>query len=497
MKKNYLIFDFGASNGRAIVAHFDGKKVTMDVTHWFEHGPVYVTETIYWDILHLFSELINGLQASLSKYPDVRSLAISTWGCDFGFIDERGKLVSNPVTYRDKNRHERSKLLYNVLPQRELFELSAGSTNEIMGIFQLFSFKCDNALELRSGRKMLMIPDLLNYFLTGRACNEYTNATMTLLCNQYERTWEEKILNRIGVSPSILNDLVMPGDRIGEIQASICEQFGIHPVPVIVPATHDTASAVAGIPVIDEGKHWAFISLGTWGIMGMQTDQPIISDQVFSSGYGNNAIPEGKNMMVKYITSLWIIQQCRNRWKNEHVKDLSWDEIVQASVQAKPSKTFIDVDNPIFGLPQADMPKVIQQDCQQRGQEVPESMGEIARCFYESLTLKFRYNLELLEEISGHHLELLHIVGGGTQNKTLCQWIADAKGIPVIAGPTETTSMGNFIMQLKADGEVKTLKEGREISLSSSSIHRYEPGNKSYWDNAYEKFLHLFPHNTK
>jgi len=493
MGKNYLIFDFGASNGRAIVAHFDGSKVIMDVTHRFEHEPVFVTNTIYWDILHLFSELINGLQASLSKYPDIRSLAISTWGCDFGFIDEQGKMVSNPVTYRDKNRHERSKFLYQILPRRELFELSAGSTNEIMGIFQLFSFQYENALELRSGQKMLMIPDLLNYFLTGRACNEYTNATMTLLCNQYERTWEKKILNRISISPSILNDLVMPGDRIGGIQPSICNQYGIRTIPVIVPATHDTASAVAGIPVINEENYWAFISLGTWGIMGMQTDQPILSERVFSSDYGNNAIPEGKNMLVKYITSLWIIQQCRNHWRNEYGNNLSWDEIVQASVQAGPSKTFIDVDNPLFGLPQADMPKVIQDDCQQRGQLVPESMGEIARCFYESLTLKFRYNLELLEEIIGHRLELLHIVGGGTQNKILCQWIADAKGIPVIAGPTETTSMGNFIMQLKADGEIENLKEGREISFRSSSIDRYEPGNKKYWDEAYERYIHFLP----
>jgi rhamnulokinase len=491
VKKNYLIFDFGASNGRAMVAHFDGKRVTTDITHRFEHGPVYVTETIYWDILHLFSELINGLQASLSKYPDIRSLAISTWGCDFGFIDNKGKLVSNPVTYRDKNRHERSKLLYEILPQRELFELSAGSTNEIMGIFQLFSFKYEKALELRSGRKMLMIPDLLNYFLTGQSFNEYTNATMTLLCNQFDRTWEEKILNRIGVSSSILNDLIMPGDRIGKIQNSVCEQFGIHSVPVIVTATHDTASAVAGIPVVDEGKHWAFISLGTWGIMGMQTDQPILSDQVFLSDYGNNAIPEGKNMLVKYITSLWIIQQCRNHWRNEFGKDLSWEEIVRASIQSGPSKTFIDVDKPIFGLPQADMPKVIQEDCQQRGQETPQSLGDIARCFYESLALKFRYNLELLEEISGHRLELLHIVGGGTQNKILCQWIADVKGIPVIAGPPETTSMGNLIMQLKSDGEVENLREGREISLRSSSIDRYEPGDKRYWDDAYEKYIHL------
>ena len=228
-EKNYLVFDFGASNGRAIVANFDGEKATTDVVHRFEHGPVYVTGTLYWDILYLFSELMNGLQASLSQYPDIRSLAIDTWGCDFGFIDENGKLVANPVTYRDKNRISRSSLLYEVSPQRELFELSAGATSEIMGIFQLFSFQYDNSLEIRSGRRMLMIPDLLNYFLTGRIYNEYTNATMTLLCDQYNRTWERRILDRMGISPSILNELIMPGDKIGVIQEDIREQFGVRP----------------------------------------------------------------------------------------------------------------------------------------------------------------------------------------------------------------------------------------------------------------------------
>jgi sugar (pentulose or hexulose) kinase len=491
-EKNYLVFDFGASNGRAIVANFDGEKATTDVVHRFEHGPVYVTGTLYWDILYLFSELMNGLQASLSQYPDIRSLAIDTWGCDFGFIDENGKLVANPVTYRDKNRISRSLLLYEVIPQRELFELSAGATSEIMGIFQLFSFQYDNSLEIRSGRRMLMIPDLLNYFLTGRIYNEYTNATMTLLCDQYNRTWERRILDRMGISPSILNELIMPGDKIGVIQEDIREQFGVGPLSVVAPATHDTASAVAGIPVTDSRKHWAFISLGTWAIMGLETLKPVVTDAVFASGYGNNAIPEGRNMLVKYIAALWIIQQCRSRWRNEYQRNLSWDEIVTASENAGPSKAYIDVDDPLFGQPQVDMPGIIQEYCQQKGQEIPNSMGEVARCFYESLVLKFRYNLELLEKISNKSLELLHIVGGGSQNKTLCQWIADATGISVVAGPAETTSMGNLIMQLKADGEIRNLEEGREIVLRSSSIEQYEPGDKGYWDDVYEKYLRLF-----
>ncbi|MDK2897461.1 MAG: rhamnulokinase [Candidatus Atribacteria bacterium] len=490
--KKYLIFDFGASNGRAIVANYDGERATMEVVHRFEHGPVYLTGTLYWDILHLFSQLLVGLQASCRKYPTIRSMAIDTWGCDFGFIDQQGKLVANPVTYRDPNRHHRSHLLYRLLPRRELFELSAGSTTEIMGIFQLFSFKHENSLEIRSGHKLLMVPDLLNYFLTGRVGVEYTNATMTLLCDQYHQTWEKKILDRLGITFSILPELIMPGDIVETIQPEVSDLIGVEPIVVVAPATHDTASAVAGIPVIAEEKPWVFISLGTWAIVGIETPKPILSETVFKSNYGNNAIPEGKNMLVKYIPALWIIQQCRNRWIIDSGENLNWDDIVQAAVTAGRAKAYIDVDNPLFEQPQADMPGTIQTDCRRTNQAVPETMGEVARSFYESLVLKFRYNLELLERIGGRKFEILHIVGGGSQNKTLCQWIADASGILVIAGPAETTSMGNLIMQLKAEGEIENLREGREISLRSSAVSYHEPGDRKYWDEAYEKYLQLF-----
>ncbi|HSV30513.1 MAG TPA: FGGY-family carbohydrate kinase, partial [Atribacteraceae bacterium] len=213
---------------------------------------------------------------------------------------------------------------------------------------------------------------------------------------------------------------------------------------------------------------------------------------VFEAGYGNNAIPEGRNMMVTYITGLWIIQQCRNRWLAQREGSLSWDEIVQVSEQCGPSRAFIDVDDPVFGCPQADMPATVREACVQTGQGRLESMGEIARCLYESLVLKYRRNVECLEKITGHRLEFIHIMGGGIQNKTLCQWIADATGIPVMAGPTETTSMGNLLMQLKADGEIVSLEEGREISLRSSQVDFYEPSGKKWWDDTYGKYRELF-----
>lgn len=487
--KHYLIFDFGASNGRAIVAGFDGKRVTMDVTYRFDNRAVIAAGTLYWDILRLFSELKIGLQVSLRKYPDVVSLGIDTWGCDFGFIDRNGRLLANPVTYREALRHERIPLLYKELPRRELFQLCAGSTIGIMGLYQLFSFRCDNATEITNGHRFLMIPDLLNYLLTGRAVNEYTNATMSLLCNQETRSWEKRILARLGIADGMLGEIVMPGDLIGPVQPQVCEELMISPIPVVAPATHDTASAVTGIPVADHSKHWAFISMGTWSIAGIETPKPIVTDASFESGYGNNAIADGRNMMVNYITGLWIIQQCRQSWIADGAGEISWDQIVAESEKAGSATAFIDVDDPGFTLPQADMPGVIISYCEKKGQKLARSRGAVARAVYESLVLKYRQNMETLERLTGKKLNLLHLVGGGIQNRTLCQWTADATGIPVMAGPTETTSMGNLLMQLKHDGEITTLEQGREISLQSSEVVRYEPRTKGPWDDAFGKYL--------
>ena len=487
-KKRFLIFDLGASNGRAVVAAYDGSKAEMEVTYRFENTPIIAAGTLYWDILRLFSELKKGLQVSMQKYPDILSVAVDTWGCDFGFIDKNGRLLGNPVSYRDAFRHQRAPLLYETLSRRELFHLCAGSTNEIMGLYQLFSYKCDDAPELREGSQLLMIPDLLNYFLTGKACNEYTNATMTLLCDQRKKTWEKAILARLRIPDSFLRNLIMPGSLIGSLQKQVCEELGINPISVVAPATHDTASAVTGIPVTDGSKNWAFISMGTWSIVGMETRQPIITDRVFDSGYGNNAIADGRNMLVNYITGLWIIQQCRQKWIKDLGRDISWSEIVKESEKAGPATAYIDVDDSSFTQMIPDMPGAIIEYCRQSGQKLENSIAAISRTVYESLVLKYRANLKTLETLSGTTLDQLNIVGGGIQNHTLCQWTADAIGLPVFAGPAETTSMGNLLMQLKCAGEISTLEQGREISLKSSEVIRYEPTTIGQWDNAAKKF---------
>ncbi|MBN1836810.1 MAG: rhamnulokinase [Spirochaetales bacterium] len=489
--KKYLVFDLGASNGRAIVAEFDGRRFTMEVTHRFDNRPVYASGTLYWDILRLFSEIKEGLRKSHRQYRDLVSMGVDTWGCDFGFIDARGKLLNNPVNYRDRRRYNLLDELYQAIPRRELFDLSAGSTIEIMGIYQLFVFRRDDAVEVRCGHRFLMIPDLFNFLLTGRACNEYSDATMSLLCDQVRCGWHHGILGRIGVPAELFGEIVFPGTTIGKIQKELREEIEVPGLSVVAPASHDTASAVAGIPVVARHDRWAFISMGTWCISGAETAAPIVTDATFESGYGNNAVVEGRNMLVKYITGLWIIQQCRQRWQKESNQELTWDEIVRNAESTPSCRSFIDVDDPLFAAPSTDMPQLIRDYCGKTGQTAPGSIGEVARAVYESLALKFRHNLETLQQVTGTPLELLHLVGGGTQNALLCQWTSDALGIPVVAGPTETTSVGNLLMQLKASGEISSIDDGRRLSLASSRVSHYSPTRTEWWDEAYASYLRV------
>ncbi|MBM3701464.1 MAG: rhamnulokinase [Actinobacteria bacterium] len=489
--KNYLIFDFGASNGRAAVARFDGQKFDLETTHRFDNRPVYAAGALYWDILRLYSELKMGLQYSVKKYKNIISMGLDTWGADFGFIDKNGKLISNPVHYRDEKRSNDANKLYKIISREELFKLTGAMINPIFDLFHLYSLKLRHATEFVNRDKFLTIPDIFNYFLTGETYNEYTRLTNSIMYNQKEKKWEDRIFDKLGLTKDIFPEIIMPGEKIGSISGDVCTELEIETMLVIAPVTHDTPSAVAGIPVADKNKNWAFISMGTWCIIGQETKSPIINDETMKAGFSNEGGAEGLNLFVKNITGLWIIQQCRERWIKDEGSDISWDEIVKMSFSAEAFKSFIDVDDPVFSKPQVDMPKVLQEYCKNRGQNIPEGIGEISRCIYESLAMKFRHDLDALEKLTGDKIELLHLVGGGIQNKLLCQWTADVTGSPVVAGPTETTSVGNLLMQLKGTGEIKTLEEGRKISLASSKVTSYQPKDKNRWDEAYSRYLKM------
>jgi len=493
--KNYLIVDFGASNGRVLVGRFDGRRFDIEEIHRFDNRPVYVAGTLYWDVLRLFSELKIGIRKATHQYKEISCLGIDTWGVDCGFIDKNGKLLSNPVHYRDEKRNTFCQQAYNLLDKREIFDLTGTSVSSILTIFHVYGLKIDSAPEFTDANSLLMMPDLFNYFLTGQVRSEFSSASTTGAFNIRNKTWEDKILNTLDIPSQILGQVVLSGTNVGSIQQGLCRELEISPIPVIAPAGHDTASAVAGVPVIDDSKPWAYLSIGTWCIMGMETDKPVINQTVFDSGYGNEGGVGGGTFLAKNITGLWILQQCRNKWVKESGKDVSWDQIVSLADSPAPFKTLIDVDDPRFGRLQVDMPDVIVQYCKQTKQAVPESIGQIARCIYESLVMKFRFNLEQLETITGRRVETLHLVGGGTKNPLLCRWTADVTGIPVVAGPVEATAVGSLLMQLEGTGQISNLSDGRKIARDSSKIKHHQPKDKCKWDQTYQRYLGLLQHN--
>jgi rhamnulokinase len=488
--KNYLIFDFGASNGRALVAQFNGEKFELEVIHRFENIEVFAAGTRYWDILHLFNETLKGIKIAVNKYKDIRSIGIDTWGADCCFLDKNGKLLANPVSYRDEARYEDADKVFEVIPKRELFELTSGPVSPENDIFHLYSLKLKNATEISAGKTYLSITDALNYLITGKAVNEFTRLTMSILFNQRKQRLEKKIIDKMGFSSDWFPKMVQPGDSIGKLSNEVCSELEIDPIEVIVPATHDTASAIAGIPVTVD-KNWAFISIGTWAILGQRTEEQIVSDEIMDAGFANEGGVEVPNIFMTEMVGLWIIQQCRDRWMKDAGKDISWDEIVKAAESSKSFKAFIDISAEDFAQLQLNMPELIETHCESKNQNIPKTIGEISRCVFESLALKFKHNFNLMEKMTGQKNEALYMVGGGIQNKLLCQWTSDATRMPVTTGPIEGTSVGNLLMQLKGTGEISDLTEGRIIAANSSEIMHYGPVNPEIWENAYKEYIRI------
>jgi rhamnulokinase len=488
-KKNYLLFDFGASSGRASVAGFDGKKFDITEIHRFENRPVMASGTLYWDILRLYSELKIGIMSAVKNTGNLESLGIDTWGDDFGFIGNDGKLLANPIHYRDPYRNSISEKLYEIIPAKELFNLTGGQLVTEVSLFNLYGLKISNASELKYASRLLMVPDIFNYFLTGHMANEFTIASTTLMFNPKTRKWAFEIFDKLGISKDLFRDVEMPGHVIGNLSDLVCEELSVSPIRVVVPPSHDTAAAVAGIPVNSSNKNWGFISMGTWCIIGIETNDFITKDEIIGTGFFNEGAADGSNLFVKDINGLWIIQKCREKWMSETGVEISWQEIVNKASKAQQFKSFIDVDLPEFCSNSNDMPGEIIKYCKNSGQKPVSGIGEIARCIFESLALRFRYDLEKLKYFSGKNIELLHLIGGGAENNLLCQWTADSTGKPVIAGPAETTSQGNLLFQLIAAGEVGDFKEGRQISQKSSKVLNYYPKNISLWDEAYQKYV--------
>lgn len=490
--KKYIIADFGASNGRISVGTYYRNKFEIETLHRFENSQMLLSGRYFWDILRLFSELKKGISAAFNKFGNIRSVAVDTWGLDFGLIDKSGKLISNPLTYRDPDKSSRApENLLKTITQEEFYELTGYFAMPVAPAFYLEKLVNEKSYELENTYKFLMLSDLLNYFLTGNFAIEYSMACSTLMVNCRTKTWEDKIIKNSGFSKSILSDIIDPGVKIGNVSPDLCNEMSIKPFPVAAAVGHDTASAIAGIPLDSKETAPAFLSTGTWLVLGIETDYPIINFDALKHMFTNEGGVLRKNYFARNLTGFWIIQQCAGKWQRLNGNKISWKEIDESSGMAQPFLTFINTEDPVFLQNHDDTPQLIRNYCLQNKIPVPQSIGEISRCIYESLVMAVKHYYELLVKYCGRKINKLHLTGGGTNNRFFCQWLSNALGVTIVAGPIEASSAGNLLMQLMADNEIKSIEEGRVLSFNSSKLIVYEPSDCDLWEGKYKEYLNI------
>lgn len=484
MTKRVLAFDFGASSGRAIIGCFDGDKITLEEVHRFSNDPVSVGGTVYWDVLRLFYEIKQGIiKAKIAGGFD--SIGIDTWGVDFGLIDSEGKLMENPVHYRDARTVGLVDEAFKTMPKEKLYGITGIQFMELNTLFQLISLKKYRPWMLERADKMLFMPDLFGYMLTGKMCAEYSIASTSQLIDLDKRTWSKEILDAFGIKESVFAPLVQPGTVLGELSKEICEECGVDPVPVISVCGHDTQSAITSVPC--EDGDFAFLSSGTWSLFGTELDKPIVNETSMNINITNEGGFDGSTGFLKNIIGLWLIQESRRQWKREG-KEYSYADLEKLALAAEPFKCFIDPDAPEF-VPHGNIPERVREFCRKTGQFVPETVGEIMRCIYESLAMKYRLTFEKLRECTERDYPVIHVIGGGTKDGLLCQMTANSCDRTVKAGPIEATVMGNVAVQLMSDGSVKNIGQARKIVADSSELKTFEPKDTDKWAGAYEDFL--------
>lgn len=486
MTKRVLAFDFGASSGRAIIGCFDGDKITLEEVHRFSNDPVSVGGTVYWDVLRLFYEIKQGIiKAKIAGGFD--SIGIDTWGVDFGLIDSEGKLMENPVHYRDARTVGLVDEAFKTMPKEKLYGITGIQFMELNTLFQLISLKKYRPWMLERADKMLFMPDLFGYMLTGKMCAEYSIASTSQLIDLDKRTWSKEILDAFGIKESVFAPLVQPGTVLGELSKEVCEECGVDPVPVISVCGHDTQSAITSVPC--EDGDFAFLSSGTWSLFGTELDKPIVNETSMNINITNEGGFDGSTGFLKNIIGLWLIQESRRQWKREG-KEYSYADLEKLALAAEPFKCFIDPDAPEF-VPHGNIPERVREFCRKTGQYVPETVGEIMRCIYESLAMKYRLTFEKLRECTERDYPVIHVIGGGTKDGLLCQMTANSCDRTVKAGPIEATVMGNVAVQLMSDGSVKNIGQARKIVAESSELKTFEPKDTDKWAEAYEDFLKI------
>ena len=486
MAKRVLAFDFGASSGRAIIGEFDGEKISLREIHRFSNDPVSINGTVYWDVQRLFFEIKQGILKA-KEDGGFDSIGIDTWGVDFGLLRKDGTLIENPVHYRDKRNDGMVEKSTKYMSHERLYDITGIQFMDFNTVFQLLSLKENRPYILEEADTLLFMPDLLAYMLTGVKSTEYSIATTSQMVDLKTQNWSEEILDAFGIKKELLTDIVATGTVIGQLSDEICEELGVPKADVISVASHDTQSAVSAAPC--EYEDFAFISSGTWSLFGTEVKEPIINEAskrlnvTNEGGYGYSIA------FLKNICGLWLIQESRRQWIREG-KEYSYAELEKLALECEPLKCFIDPDAPEFAV-MGNIPERVKEYCKKTNQYVPQTVGEIMRCIYESLALKYRLTFDGIMECTGKSYDRIHVMGGGTKDKLLLGMTAQSCNVNVYGGPIEATALGNIAIQLISSGEIESISKARKIIANGENLTLYKPENRDGWDEAYERFTQI------
>ena len=483
-EKRYIAVDLGAESGRVMLGTVTNDRLRLREAYRFCNGPAAGGRGLRWDFGKLFSEVKRGIGEAIKlRDGEVSGISVDSWGVDFGLLGEDGQLMGNPYHYRDSRTDGMMEKAFELLGQREIYADSGVQFMQINTVYQLLSMRLADSEVLSEAKTLVLMADLVAYYLCGRAFAGYTLASTSQLLDMRSGRWSEEIFDRLGLPMEIMPEVVKPGQVVGQLKRELCAEFGCRPINVIVAGSHDTACAVAAVPA--RGEKWAYLSSGTWSPMGVEASEAIINDKTFEYQFTNEGGVENTILLLKNIMGLWVLQECRRQWAREG-DDLSYAELTAMAEKAKPFAVYIDPDYGGFLSP-GDMLAKVNEYLAETGQETIDDKGQMVRAILESLALKYRSVMEALEDVTAEAIETLHIVGGGIQNELLCRFATNATGKEVIAGPIEATSSGNILMQAKATGQIASAEEIREIVGKSFDIKHYKPADSPLWTEHYKK----------
>jgi len=487
----YLGVDLGAESGRLVAGLFDGARIQLEEVHRFANVAVSLGDTLRWNVLGLWQEIQKGLALANERVQaPIVSVGVDTWGVDYVLMSKSDEILGQPFHYRDARTRGILDYALSRVPKRDVFTQTGLQFMELNTLYQLLVTQQASPQLLDCAERMLLMPDFFHWCLCGSRVTEFTNATTTQCFHPTEGDWSFDLLQRFDLPARIFPQVVQSGTKLGTLRESIANSSGLGRIGVVAPATHDTGAAVAAVPTQRTGNPtWAYISSGTWSLMGVESDHAILSDRALELNVTNEGGIDGTYRLLKNIMGLWLVQECRRSFERGG-RPLGYDDLMKLAGEAPPFRSIVDPDDQAFLSPD-DMPRAIADWCRDHDELVPETEGQFVRCALESLALKYRLVLSWLEELTGVRTEVIHIVGGGSRNAVLNQFTADACGRPVVAGPVEATALGNVLIQARSSGEVGTLAELRDIVRTSSELARFEPRAKAAWDAAFERFVRL------